>query len=164
MSRVAVAVAAAALIAACRPSGPPAFTDQQRAAVADSARIFANELATWMGTQGAGRPFSSFFDSTASVIVASDGRISAASFDSVVSRYRGWAPPAGAALTWDSLRVEALGPGLAHFTGAFKESFTPPSGPAYEGHGVMSAVVVHRPSGWKIAAQHTSIVPQQGGR
>jgi len=165
MGRVRFVIVATAVVAAgCQPAAQPTLTEQQRTAIVDSVRTVANELATWMSSQGVGRPFASFFDSTAAVVVAADGRIVASSFDSVASRYRSWTPPAGASLTWDSLRVEALAPGLAHFTGAFKESFTPPSGPAYEGHGVMSAVVVRRPAGWVFAAQHTSVVPQPGGR
>jgi ABC-type amino acid transport substrate-binding protein len=165
MFRVRFVIAATALVAAgCKPAAPPPLTEQQRTAIVDSVRSVANELATWMSSQGAGRQYASFFDSTAALVIAADGRIVAASHDSVVSRYQGWTPPAGARLTWDSLRIEPLGPGLAHLVGAFKESFTPPSGPAYEGHGVMSAVVVHRPAGWRFAAVHTSVVPQQAGR
>jgi len=98
----------------------------------------------------------------ASALVAADGGVRAPSFDSAASRYRGRTPPAGASLTWDSLRIEALAPpGPAHFTGAFRESFTPPSGPAYGKRGVM---VVHRPAGWRFAALHSSVAPQQAGR
>lgn len=164
MVRIRIVVAAAVLAAGCQPAAHPPLTEQQRTAVVDSVRTVANELATWMSSQGAGRPYASFFDSTAALVIAADGRIVASSHESVVSRYRGWTPPAGARLTWDSLRIEPLGPGLAHFVGAFQESFTPPSGSAYLGRGVMSAVVVHRPAGWRFTAVHTSVVPQQAGR
>jgi hypothetical protein len=164
MVRVRIVVAAAVLSAGCKPAAHPPLTEQQRTAIVDSVRTVANELATWMSSQGADRPYASFFDSTAALVIAADGRIGATSYDSVVSRYRGWTPPAGARLSWDSLRIEPLGPGVAHLVGAFKESFTPPSGPVYEGHGVMTVVVVHRPAGWKFAALHTSVVPQQAGR
>jgi hypothetical protein len=165
MSRVRFVIAATASIAAgCRPAPQPTLTEQQRTAIVDSVRTVANELATWMSSQGAGRPYAAFFDSTVALVVAADGRIGASSYDSVASRYQGWTPPAGARLAWDSLRIEPLGPGLAHLVGAFTESFTPPSGAAYEGHGVMSAVVVHRPAGWRFAAMHTSVVPQQADR
>jgi hypothetical protein len=162
--RIRIVVAAAVLAAGCQPAAQPPLTEQQRTAIVDSVRSVANELATWMSSQGAGRPYASFFDSTAALVIAADGRIVASSHESVVSRYRGWTPPAGARLTWDSLRIEPLGPGLAHFVGAFQESFTPPSGSAYLGRGVMSAVVVHRPAGWRFTAVHTSVVPQQAGR
>ena len=164
MGRLHQVVAAAILAAGCRPAAQPPLTEQQRSAVVDSVRTVANELATWMSSQGAGRPYASFFDSTAALVIAADGKIVAASYDSVASRYQGWTPPAGARLIWDSLRIEPLGPGLAHLVGAFTEAFTPPSGPVYEGHGVMSVVVVHRPAGWRFAAVHTSVVPQQAGR
>jgi hypothetical protein len=165
MSRVRFVFAATVLIAAgCKPAAQPTLTEQQRTAIVDSVRTVAAELATWMSSQGAGRSYASFFDSAAAVVIAADGRIRAASYDSVASRYRGWTPPAGARLTWDSLRIEPLGPGLAHFVGAFTESFTPPSGPVYEGHGVMSVVLVHRPAGWRFASVHSSVVPEQAGR
>jgi hypothetical protein len=160
MVRVCMVVAAAVLAAGCKPADRPTLTEQQRTAIADSVRTVANELATWMSSQGAGRPYASFFDSTAAVTIAADGRIGAASYDSVASRYQGWTPTAGGVVTWDSLRIEPLAPGLAHFVGAFKMLFTPPSGPVYEGHGVMTVLVVHRPAGWRFAALHTSVVPQ----
>jgi hypothetical protein len=112
-----------------------------------------------MSSQGAGRAFPTFFDTAPGFVQVADGRITSPSYDSLAARYRSWAPPAGARLAWDTVRVEPLGPGLAHFTGAFTESFTPPSGQAYEGHGVMSGVAVRRLGGWKIAAVHTSVVP-----
>ena len=143
----------------CRPATPPELSDQQRAAIADSVRGHLGELATWMSAQGAGRAFPTFFDSAPGFVQAADGRVTSASFDSLAARYRSWAPPAGARLTWDTVRVEPLGPGLAHFTGTFTESFTPPTGQPYEGHGVMSGVAVRRPGGWRIAAVHTSVVP-----
>jgi len=143
----------------CRPAAPPSLSEPQRAAIADSVRGVLGELATWMSSQGAGRAFATFFDSAPGVVQAADGRITATSYDSIAARSRGWAPPAGARLTWDTAHVEVLGPGLAHFTGAFTESFTPPTGQPFEGHGVMSGVAVRRPSGWKIAAVHTSVVP-----
>jgi hypothetical protein len=143
----------------CRPATPPELSDQQRAAVADSIRGLLGELATWMSSQGAGRSFATFFDSAPGTIQVADGRIAAVSYDSIAARSRGWAPPAGARLTWDTVHVEALGLGLAHFTGAFTESFAPPTGQPFEGHGVMSGVAVRRSGGWKIAAVHTSVTP-----
>jgi hypothetical protein len=149
-----------ALVASgCRPAAPPDLSQQQRSAVADSVRGLLGEIATWMSSQGAGRAFPTFFDSAPGFVQVADGRIASPSYDSLAASHRTWAPPAGARLTWDTVRVEPLGPGLAHFTGAFTESFTPPSGPAYEGHGVMSGVAVRRLGGWKIAAVHTSVVP-----
>jgi len=143
----------------CRPAAPPELTEQQRTAVVDSVTAQLYDLANWMSSQGAGRAFPSFFDSTTGFVQAADGRITSPSYDSLVARYRDWTPPAGGQLSWDTVRVEALGPGLAHFMGAFTESFTPPTGQAYVGHGVMSGVAVSRPGGWKIAALHTSVVP-----
>ncbi len=152
-------VAAFLAAAGCGPRGPVPLTDAQRAAITDSVRTLADDFARWASTQGAGRAYASFFDSTPGVLLAADGRIVAASHDAVAARYRGWAPPAGATLSWDSVRIEPLAPGLAHFAGAFREAFTPPSGPGYEGHGVLTAVAVSRPGGWRFAASHTSVAP-----
>jgi hypothetical protein len=143
----------------CRPATPPDLSEQQRSAIADSVRGLLGELATWMSSQGAGRAFSAFFDSAPGFVQAADGRITSPSFDSLATRYRSWAPPAGGRLAWDTVRVEPLGPGLAHFTGAFTESYAPQSGQPYVGHGVMSGVAIRRPAGWKIAALHTSLAP-----
>ena len=164
MTRVrSVGLVLALVAAGCRPAGPPEFTAQQRAAVVDSVRALLDSVATWMSTQGAGRPFASFFDSSAAFVQAADGRIAAPSYDSLVTRTRDWTPPAGATLAWDTVRIEPLGPGMAHFTAAFAEHYTPPSGPAYLGHGVMSGVVVRRPAGWRIVATHSSVVPPAAG-
>jgi hypothetical protein len=162
----ALGAAALALAAGCRAPSPAPLTDLQRTAITDSVRALADAFAAWASTQGAGRAYETFFDSTPSVLMAADGRIVAIASEAVAARYHGWAPPAGARMTRDSVRVEPLAPGLAHFAGAFREAFTPPSGPAYEGHGVMTAVAVSRPGGWRFAASHTSVAPTgaAGGR
>lgn len=152
---------ALALVATgCGGGAAGTLTVAERVAAADSVRLLLDSLAAWFSTQGAGRAFTSFYDSAPGFVQAADGRITSPSFDALALRYRDWVPPAGARFIWDTVRIEVLGAGLAHFTGAFTEGFTPPSGASYEGHGVMSGVAVRRPGGWKIAAVHTSVVPQ----
>ncbi len=160
MSRIlSLSLGVALLAAGCRPADPPALTESERAAVTDSVRALLDGLAAWMGGQRAGRDYTSFHDSAPGFVQAADGRIVALSFERFAERQRGWAPPPGARLTWDTLRVQPLTRGAAHFLGSFTESLTLPTGESYQERGVMSGIAVQRAGGWRIAAVHSSVAP-----
>ncbi len=147
------------LATGCRAADPPALAEWERAAVTDSVRALLDELAAWVGGQRAGRDYVSFHDSAPGFVQAADGRIVALSFERFAERQRGWAPPTGARLAWDTLRVQPLARGAAHFIGSFTESLTLPTGESFQEHGVMSGIAVKRAGGWRIAAVHSSVAP-----
>jgi len=158
MTRVRVVVAAAVL-AACTPAAAPPLTGVQRAAIKDSVQQMAAGLAARISAHGY-RAFPAVMDSAPGYVWAYDGLLPFTSFDSMAAWARsGPEPTRPEVFAWDTIRVEAIAPGIAHFAAGYSETITDSTGTPKTERGVITGVVVHRGDGWKFVNAHTSTLP-----
>ena len=152
-------VASVVVAAGCRPAGVPPLTDQQRVAIGDSVRQMAAGLASRLSDRGYAA-FPGVMDSAPGYVWAYNGFIPFTSFDSMATWARSEpAPREGAVFAWDSVRVEALAPGIASFAAGYSETRADSAGRATSERGVITGVVVHRADGWRFVSAHTSTLP-----
>jgi len=152
-------VSVLAVLAACSPAATPPLTDQQRAAITDSVRQMAAGLAAEVSAHGY-RGFPAAMDSAPGYVWAYNGFLPFTSYDSMAAWARsGPEPSRPEVFAWDSVRVEALAPGIAHFAAGYSETVTDSAERSTTERGVITGVLVHRPDGWKFANAHTSTLP-----
>jgi len=162
-------VVAAAILAACKPTAAPPLTDVRRAAVKDSVQQMAVDLAARISAHGY-RGFPAAMDSAPGYVWAYNGFLPFTSFDSMAAWARsGSAPTEPEVFAWDTIRVEAIAPGVAHFAAGYSETTSDSTGTPRTERGVITGVVVHRSDGWKFVNAHTSTLPppappQRGAR
>ena len=159
MPRASVLASALLFAVGCRVGGPARLTDRQRTAITDSVRQVAAALAGRVSERGY-RAFPAVMDSAPGYLWAYNGFIPFAAFDSMAA----WARADGAprrphVFAWDTLRVEALAPGLATLAATFVETGTDSAGATTTEKGVFTAVAVHRAEGWRFTNAHTSMLP-----
>jgi hypothetical protein len=147
------------LASACRAGGPAPLTDFQRIAIADSVRQMAAALAAGVSAHG-NRAFPPVMDSAPGFAWAYNGFLPFVSWDSMERWTRSEPPPAvPEVFAWDSVRVEALAPGIATFAAGYRETAADSAGRPQTEQGIFTAVAVHRESGWKFTNAHTSTLP-----
>jgi len=159
MPRSSLMVCAVLVAAACRAGGPTPLSDPQRTAIADSVRQMAAALAAGVGAHGY-RAFPPAMDSAPGFSWAYNGFLPFASWDSLER----WAradpePKVPGVFAWDSVRVEALAPGIATFAAGYSETRPDSAGRPQTEKGFFTAVAVRRASGWKFTNAHTSTLP-----
>jgi hypothetical protein len=153
-----VVVLVGGLVAACTPAAPP-FTPAHRAAVDDSVREVTARLAAEISAHGY-RAFVPVMDSAPGYVWAYNGFLPFTSFDSMATWARSSPEPEGPeTFAWDSVRIEALAPGLAAVAATYSETAPDRTGNPGTERGVFTAVAVHRADGWKFTDAHTSTLP-----
>jgi hypothetical protein len=153
-----VVVLVGGLIAACTPAAPP-FTPAQRAAVEDSVREVTARLAAEISAHGY-RAFVPVMDSAPGYVWAYNGFLPFTSFDSMAAWARSGPEPASPeTFAWDSVRIEALAPGIATVATTYVESLPDSAGRPKTEKGAFTAVALHRADGWKFTDAHTSTLP-----
>lgn len=169
MVRVRIVVAAAVLAAGCKPAAAPPLTEVQRTAIKDSVQQMAAGLAARISAHGY-RAFPEAMDSSPGYVWAYNGFLPFTSFDSMAAWARsGPEPTEPEVFAWDTIRVEAIAPGIAHFAAGYSETTADSTGTPKTERGVITGVVVHRSDGWKFVNAHTSTLPppappRQAGR
>jgi hypothetical protein len=159
MPRSSVLVAALLLAAACRAGGPTRLTDQERTAITDSVRQMAAALAAGVSAHGY-RAFPPAMDSAPGFSWAYNGFLPFVSWDSLER----WAradpePKVPQVFAWDTVRIDALAPGIATFAAGYRETRPDSAGKPQTEKGFFTAVAVHRERGWKFTNAHTSTLP-----
>jgi hypothetical protein len=153
-----VALTTLAGLAACAPAATT-LTDAHRAAIADSVRELAAGLAVQVSAHGY-RGFNASMDSAPGYLWAYNGMLPFASFDSMAAWTR--SEPEAATrevFAWDSLRINAIAPGVAGFAAGYSETRPDSTGTPRTEKGFFTAVAVHRAGGWKFTTAHTSTLP-----
>lgn len=159
MPRSSVLAAALLCAASCRASGPAALSAPQRTAITDSVRQMAAALAAGVSARGY-RAFPPAMDSAPGYLWAYNGFLAFPSFDSMVTWTRSDPEPrVPEVFAWDSVRVEALAPGIATFAAGYRETRPDSTGTPRTEQGFFTAVAVHREGGWKFTNAHTSTLP-----
>lgn len=159
MVRRRVLATAVVLAVGCAPASAPSLTDAQRAAIGDSVRQLAAGLAARVSARGSGA-FPDVMDSAPGYLWAYNGFVPFPTFDSMARWARADAAPrAPHVFAWDSVRVEALAPGIATFAAGYTEAGTDSAGRPTTEKGVFTGVAVHREAGWKFTNAHTSTLP-----
>jgi len=161
-ARIAPAVLAlsSVLAASCGPAAAPPLTEARRAAISDSVRQMAAGLAARISARGY-RAVPAVMDSAPGYVWAYNGFLPFTSFDSMAAWARSAPEPAegGEVFAWDTVRVEAIAPGMAHFAAGYSETAADSAGRPRTERGVITGVVVHRSDGWKFVNAHTSTLP-----
>ena len=146
-------------LAACAPAGAPTLTDAHRAAIADSVRELANTMAAAVRVHGY-RGFNASMDSAPGYLWGYNGMLPFASFDSM----KAWTladpePKVPEGFVWDTMRVNAIVPGIAGFEAGYSETRPDSTGTPRTDTGIFTAVAVHRAGGWRFTTAHTSTLP-----
>jgi len=165
--RVAALWAALALTA-CRPeqaplsdhAGTPASIDASHvSAIEDSVRLFAAEVARGVSERGPAAWRGYFIDGP-SFFMATEGRLMFPTGDSArraIDNLTRIIPHIE--LRWgDTVRVDALAPGLAMMGAAYQEVRVDSAGRRDHEAGFFTGVVEHRVGGWQFRDAHWSVV------
>ena len=156
MRRFAVAAVVLAVLVACQPATTE-FTEEQRAAVADTVR----QLADTFFEDFKALDFDHAMLPYASQIVWAENGVLGTNRDSLETAWRG----VFASLQevtggiWDEVHVEALGPDAAAFTASFDWAGLDTTGAQVGASGVWTTVWQRTAEGWKIVQGHESYQP-----
>lgn len=146
-------------ISATHTSVPRTEGERAAPALADSVRTFMETVAREVTRDGPAAWRRQFADDTA-FFMASEGRLV---FPSAEAAHRGIDELARAIahieLRWgDSVRVDALAPGLAVVAAPYTEVRSDTAGRRVDEAGYFTGVAEHRPEGWRFRDAHWSVV------
>lgn len=140
-------------------SGAAPLDSAHAAAITDSVRTFAENVARGVTTRGPAA-WRDYFAAERAFFMASEGRLVFPSSDSaaraittltqLITRIElGWGEP---------LRIDPLAPGLAMLATPYHELLVDIQGRRIEEDGFLTAIVEHRPTGWQFRNAHWSVV------
>jgi len=161
-----LAVLATLAVAGCGsrpgvPAGSPAHLDASwTAAIDDSAREFARSIAEGITRDGP-LAWRTYFVDEPAFFMASEGTLVFPSGDSAVRGIQRLPKfISSIELRWqDSVRVDALGPGVVMLAMPYDEKRTDPAKRQIEERGYFTGVAVHGADGWRLQNAHWSVVP-----
>lgn len=139
-------------VAAC--AAPPAFTPAQRAAVADTIRMQAEEVIAALASRDVER-FASLFTADADFIYVDNGRIypDRAALTAAATPFFGRL--GAVAGRWDPAHALALSPTAGAFTGVFRPTMTDTAGaPLWVDGKIWTFVYERRGGRWLIVQAH----------
>jgi len=129
----------------------------EAAAIADSARVFAESVAAGVSQRGPAA-WRTYFADTAAFFMADNGRLVFSSGEAATRGIRDLEQMiAHIELTWgDSPRIEALAPGLAMVAASWHEVLVDRAGKTVRDSGFFTGLAQHRASGWQFRNAHWS--------
>ncbi|UCG87443.1 MAG: nuclear transport factor 2 family protein [Gemmatimonadota bacterium] len=156
MRRLAVAAVVLGFLAACQPATTE-FTEEQRAAVADTVRQLADTFFDDFKALDFDRAMAPYADD----LVWAESGVVGANRDSLETAWRGVFAlfrevTAG---EWTEVHIEVLGPDAAAFTASFDWAGVDTSGAQVGGSGAWTTVWQRTAEGWKIVQGHESYLP-----
>jgi hypothetical protein len=145
-------------VLACRSADAPSLEPRRAAAIADSARRFAIEVARGVSARGP-VAWGDYFADDSLFYMAAEGRMV---FPSRASARLGIAALSQAIarieLSWgDTIRVDALAPGLALVAAPYRETRADPAGRQVEERGFFTGLAEHRGDRWQLRNAHWSV-------
>jgi hypothetical protein len=161
-----IVLLAALVLPACgtpRPSSTLVLDAPHAAAIAESVRAFADGVARDVSQHGPSA-WRAYFADTAAFFMAAEGRLVFPSRDSATRGIDGLERAiAHIQLRWgDSLRVDALVPGLAMMAVPYEESRVDRAGHRVDERGFFTGLVEHRGRGWQFRDAHWSVLAPPG--
>lgn len=154
-ARIGILLAGLAASSGCAALAP-AFTESDRAAVADSVRAFAAAYLADVNGGGFDRVLTHFADEPGFLFLE-NGRIAYDSHAAVAQAFDGMSGVvAEIRMTVDDSRVVVLAPGTAIVSALYNQVFVDTEGNEFEIDGAFTLVAVHRSDGWKWLTGHTS--------
>jgi len=156
MLRLAVAAVALLLLAACQPAATE-FTEEQRAAVADTIRQLADTFFEDFRTLDIDRAVAPF----ASDVVWAENGVLGANRDSLETAWSGVFASIREVTSgeWGEVHVKVLGPDAAAYTASFDWVGVDSTGAQLGGSGVWTTIWQRTAEGWKIVQGHESYLP-----
>jgi hypothetical protein len=159
---------AAALLLACNrqpapellpPASPAELTPSWALAIEDSARDFARTIATGISQQGPAG-WRRFFAEKPAFFMVANGALVFPSSDSASRGVEQLTHVISAIeLQWsDSVRADAIAPGLAMLAMPYHERLIDPAKHAKESRGYFTGLAEHGPDGWRLRNAHWSEV------
>ena len=152
MKRLGIALALA--LSACAAPPTPSTT-----ATADSVRTFADRVARGVSERGPAA-WRDYFADTSAFFMASEGQMVFPSGDSAARGIEALKQViARIELRWgDSVRVDALAPGLAMMAASYQEIRVDQAGHRIEERGFFTGLAEHRAGRWRFRDAHWSVL------
>jgi Domain of unknown function (DUF4440) len=164
LARVAaIGVFALCTLDSCSPGAPPAVTEAQRVAIADTLRGLIVTAYDFSKPGDAVARLMSLYPPSGPVISASGGQVST-SRDSLYSGIRAFWDNVGRNMrdpkwTWGAMHVDVLAPDAAVVTTTYRVPHLTPRGMPHVIAGAWTAVFQRRAGRWVIVQEHLSDVP-----
>jgi hypothetical protein len=142
------------------PASPTELTPAWAIAIEDSARDFARSIATGISQQGPAG-WRRFFADKPAFFMAANGVLVFPSSDSASRGIEQLTHMISTIeLKWsDSVRADAIAPGLAVLAMPYYERMVDPAKHAKESRGYFTGLAEHGPDGWRLRNAHWSVTP-----
>jgi ketosteroid isomerase-like protein len=161
MHRARLSLAAAVILAACRPASPAPLDAAHAAAIDDSVR---QSLDTFLRLSAASRydSLGALYSDDARFRFLESGAVQYRSAADVRAALKAVPPGMTIRTVQRDVEVVPLAPGLAHATALFETTFADSTGPRFSFGGALSLLWRHEAAGWRILAGHSSAPVPRG--